>query len=135
MGPEAGFAIWESGSCSYCHGPLANGDGDDAAPAGPNLRRTQLDRDGLIETIACGRPGTEMPYNLDGAYTVTACYDMPVGAAPADVFPGSAFTGEEIEMLADFLLEYAVGQSRVTLENCIVFYGGNPEARGCVEYR
>jgi mono/diheme cytochrome c family protein len=49
----------DKADCQFCHGI----DGDGRGDAGrPNLHETRLDREQLIEVIACGRPGTEMPH-------------------------------------------------------------------------
>lgn len=131
---EDGGALWGRGGCLNCHGNLAAGDGDAAYPAGPNLRRTKLERDQLIETIACGRPGADMPYNLAGAYTEIACYDLPLGEAPEEVANGPGFTAGEIEALVDFLVANVVGVTKITRENCGAFFGGNPNVPSCLQY-
>ena len=41
-----------------------------------NLRETRLNREQLIEVIACGRPGTEMPHFDKYAYEDTDCYGL-----------------------------------------------------------
>jgi hypothetical protein len=41
-----------------------------------NLHETRLDREQLIEVIACGRPGTEMPRFDKYAYEDTDCYGL-----------------------------------------------------------
>src|SRR4051794_35644160 len=55
----AGMKIFRSkGDCQTCHGWAADGRKmDNQMPDGANLRETQLDREGLIFTIKCGRPG------------------------------------------------------------------------------
>ncbi len=131
---QDGGAIWGRGGCLSCHGNLAAGDGDAAYPQGPNLRRTQLDRELLIEAIGCGRPDTEMPYNLAGAYTETACYGLPVGEAPPEVIQGAVFTADELATLVDFLIENVVGVTKITRENCGAFFGGNPNVPSCLQY-
>lgn len=131
---ETGADIWRQAGCFDCHGNLAAGDGDPAYPAGPNLRRTSLDRAQLIETIACGLPATPMPMHLDGAYTTVACYGRPIGESPNDVLGATRFTAEQIELLVDFLLEYVVGETRITREGCSAFFGGNINAPACLQY-
>lgn len=131
---QDGGALWGRAGCADCHGPLAAGGGDPAYPDGPNLRRTRLDRDELIETIGCGRPGTDMPYNLKGAYTEVACYELPLGEVLDDLTGQGFLTAEDLQTLVDFLLENAVGTTKITRENCAAFYGGNMEARGCLQY-
>ena len=83
---QDGGPLWGRGGCGGCHGPLAGGGDDPAEPEGPNLRRSRLDRDLMLETIACGRPGTEMPFNLEGAYTEIECYGIPVGRSSSGNF-------------------------------------------------
>jgi cytochrome c553 len=128
-----GGAIWAKGGCPDCHGNLAAGDGDPAYPQGPNLRRTSLQRNDLRETIACGRPGTEMPYYLADAYTGASCYGM-TGAVPAGTRKGPALTAQELDTLADFLIASVKGQTRVTRANCALFVGGNANDPLCAQY-
>jgi hypothetical protein len=48
-----------------------------ARPVGlANLHQTRLNREQLIEVIACGRPGTEKPYFDKYAYEDTNCYGL-----------------------------------------------------------
>jgi hypothetical protein len=100
-------------------------------PRGPNLRRTRLTAEQLTETISCGRVGTEMPYNLATAYTEHACYGMPLGPAPTTVLPGAGLTEDQINLLVNFLVTDVVGKTRVTRENCALFFGGNANALTC----
>ena len=129
---DSGY-LWGEGGCSSCHGNLAAGDGDAASPNGPNLRRSSLDRDQMSETIACGRPGSEMPYNLAGAYTETSCYGLPLGDPPG-VPAGAPLTFDEVEALVDFLMEHVVGVRTITRENCALFFGGNMNHPACRRY-
>ena len=131
---QTGGDFWRFGGCFNCHGLMADGNGDAAYPAGPNLRRTALDRDQLIETIACGRPDTPMPMHLEGGYTEIACFEMPLGPMPNNVLLGATLTAEQIETLVDFLVTNVVGQTRVTRVNCAAFYGGNLNAPACFQY-
>src|SRR5687767_14429602 len=80
----AGLEAWEAGACQTCHGQFAQGGEGGEQPAGPSLRRTRLERDALVETVSCGRPGTGMPAMLIGAYTSVPCYGLPVSARPPD---------------------------------------------------
>ena len=130
---ENGATIWAQAGCFNCHGNLGAGDGDAAYPVGPNLRRSSLERDQLIETIACGRPSTAMPFHLKGAYTEVACYRLPLGEPPG-VISGGEFSSEQVELLADFLLETVLGVPRITRENCAAFFGGNQNTPMCLQY-
>lgn len=130
---NAGAAAWTKGGCSACHGLVADGGGGGDMPAGPSLRRTRLDRDQLSEAIACGRPGTGMPYNMTGAYTQTACYGL-TGAVPAGTMRGGNFTAAEIDALANFLAAEVVGKIRVTRAACAVLFEGDLNAIACAQY-
>jgi len=53
----------EKADCQFCHGADGDGRGDPRSPGqAANLHATILTRDQLIEVIACGRPGSEMPH-------------------------------------------------------------------------
>jgi hypothetical protein len=130
----AGATMWSEAGCFACHGDLAEGGGDAANALGPNLRSTQLEREGLIEVISCGRPGTPMPMHLEGAYTEVPCYDMPLGPVPDNVTGTGVFTVEEVGSLVDFLEEHVVGVDRITRPNCAAFFGGDENARTCLQY-
>jgi mono/diheme cytochrome c family protein len=62
----AGKAVFSKANCVGCHKWHGNGGGygGDAL----SLRKTELTRDQIIETVACGRPGTGMPFFSRGAY-------------------------------------------------------------------
>jgi hypothetical protein len=62
-----------------------------------------------------------------------ACFGLPLGEPPG-VPAGPSFSAEQIELLADFLLEHVVGVSRITRENCAAFFGGNQNAPLCLQY-
>jgi mono/diheme cytochrome c family protein len=130
----AGARVWAEANCSACHGNLATGGEDPSYPAGPNLRRTRLDHDQLVEVIGCGRPNTMMPSHLTGAYTEHACYGQPAGPVPADITAAGFLSEDEITNLVAFLEGHVVGETRVTRENCALFYGGDLNAVGCREF-
>lgn len=106
----AGEAAWDKAGCLQCHG--TSGDGGDGGefPAGPSLRKTLQDRAALAETIRCGRPGTQMPGWLDGAYRVSPCYGLPTAPAPAGTDLTPVLSADEIEALVDFLMAKIVGK-------------------------
>lgn len=101
---ELGKETWVNGGCQGCHGNRGQGGAGGDQPAGPSLRSDALDRDGLLEAIICGRAGTQMPAWLDGAYTEHACYDIPLGTVPERTVVVGAFSLEEIEALADYII-------------------------------
>src|SRR6202521_5446115 len=52
----------QKANCQACHGWAGDGRKmDSQMPDGANLRETKLDRQTLIMTIKCGRPGRGMP--------------------------------------------------------------------------
>ena len=64
---NAGKAVFSKANCVGCHKWHGNGGGGYGGDA-LSLRRTELTRDQIIETVACGRPGTGMPFFSRGAY-------------------------------------------------------------------
>src|SRR6516162_11915672 len=67
----------DKGDCKFCHGENGDGRGDPRSPgAASNLHNTKLNREQLIEVIACGRPATEMPHFDKYAYEDTNCYGL-----------------------------------------------------------
>lgn len=126
----AGAAAWRLGGCQSCHGQFAEGGEGGEQPAGPNLHRTRLDRQSLIETIGCGLPETQMPSHLKGAYTEVDCYGFPLGRAPDRTDVRNLLTADEVAALADFLLAEVVGKNTITKEMCGLFYG-DPNHRAC----
>jgi mono/diheme cytochrome c family protein len=130
----AGLDVWKNrGGCFNCHGNFAQGGEGGHFPAGPSLRKSQLDPDTMKSVISCGLPGTQMPYNLKGAYTEVECYGNDLGSAPADVHPGAALSSEEIDNLLGYLDARVVGQRRITKAQCIEYYG-DPNAPDCAAY-
>jgi hypothetical protein len=67
----------------------------------------------LIEVIACGRPGTEMPHFDKYAYEDTNCYGLSAGQLGNDLprDPHStSLTKREIEAVVDYVLATFVGK-------------------------
>jgi mono/diheme cytochrome c family protein len=100
----AGEAAWDKAGCLQCHGAAGEGGAGGEAPAGPSLQKLDPNRTLLAETIGCGRPGTEMPAWLDGAYTMTTCFGLPKGPPPAGTVLTPVLSADEILALVDFLL-------------------------------
>jgi hypothetical protein len=63
----------------------------------------KLDRKGLTEVIACGRPGTQMAAWLKGAYTATPCYAAATRPVPGDVVMVGAYPAADIDALIDYI--------------------------------
>src|SRR5256714_12615254 len=65
------------GDCQSCHGWAADGRKmDTQMPDGANLRTTRLNRELLLMTIKCGRPGKGMPAYDRLALTEDPCFNM-----------------------------------------------------------
>lgn len=130
----AGLTVWKDrGGCFNCHGTFAQGGEGGHFPAGPSLRKSQLDLETMHSVIACGLPGTKMPYNLKGAYTEIECYGNDLGPAPAEVNPGAALSDQEITDLVAYLGARVVGQRRITKDQCVEYYG-DANAPECAAY-
>jgi mono/diheme cytochrome c family protein len=104
----------DKADCQFCHGPDGDGRGDPRSPGrAANLHETILNRAQLIEVIACGRPGTEMPHFDKYAYEDTNCYGLTADKLGADMphDPHSTpLTKREIEAVADYILATFVGK-------------------------
>ena len=104
----------EKADCQFCHGPNGDGRGDPRSPGkAPDLRKTALQREHLIEVISCGRPGSEMPHFDKSAYEETNCYGLTVAQVGKDMpaHPHSnSLTQREIAAVADYVLKVFVGK-------------------------
>ena len=78
-----------------------------------NLHETHLNREQLVEVIACGRPGTEMPHFDKYAYEDTDCYGLKgknLGNDAARDPHSTSLTKREIEAVVDYILAKFVGK-------------------------
>jgi mono/diheme cytochrome c family protein len=105
-----GEAAWNKAACLQCHGSAGEGGSGGEFPAGPSLRTTQLNRVLLVDTIRCGRPGTQMPAWLDGAYTQISCYGLPKGPPPAGLELTPVLSADEVDALVDYMMAKMVGK-------------------------
>jgi hypothetical protein len=134
----AGMRIFhQQAHCQACHG--WSGDGhkmDSQMPDGADLRASTLDRDALILTIKCGRPGTNMPAFDKFAYTDGRCYGLKqsdLKARQLDMFdPPATLAPNEIGYLADFLMTKVIGKGPLDHAKCVEFWGSDVEA--CAEF-
>jgi hypothetical protein len=104
----------DKADCQFCHGIDGDGRGAPQSPGrAANLHTTILNRDQLIEVIACGRPGTEMPHFDKYAYEDTSCYGLSAAQLGNDIphDPHStSLTRREIEAVADYIVATFVGK-------------------------
>src|SRR6516164_1780984 len=104
----------DKADCQFCHGIDGDGRGAPQSPGrAANLHTTILNREQLIEVIACGRPGTEMPHFDKYAYEETNCYGLKGKDLGADAprYPHSTpLTRREIEAVADYIIATFAGK-------------------------
>src|SRR5258707_1311658 len=126
----------QKGNCQACHGWAADGRKmDNQMPDGSNLRETKLDRNNLILTIKCGRPGRGMPAFDRLAYSDGRCYGMKQADLKSRELslpdPPATLQPREIELLADFLFAKIVGKGPMNRARCVEYWGS--EAGVCGE--
>jgi mono/diheme cytochrome c family protein len=104
----------DKADCQFCHGIDGDGRGDPRSPGrAANLHETHLNRDQLVEVIACGRPGTEMPHFDKYAYEDTDCYGLKgknLGNDGARDPHSTSLTKREIEAVVDYILAKFLGK-------------------------
>jgi mono/diheme cytochrome c family protein len=104
----------DKADCQFCHGIDGDGRGDPRSPGqAADLHKIILNREQLIEVIACGRPGTEMPHFDKFAYEDKSCYGRTAAELGADTphDPHStSLTKREIEAVADYIFAKFVGK-------------------------
>jgi mono/diheme cytochrome c family protein len=132
----AGMSLFrQKGGCQLCHGWAADGRKmDNQMPDGANLRESTLDRQNLILTIKCGRPGRGMPAFDKFAYSDGRCFglkqadlkarNLPMTDPPATLAPN------EVELLADFLSAKVIGKGPMDHSKCVEYWGSDVEACG-----
>jgi hypothetical protein len=123
----------QKGNCQACHGWAADGRKmDSQMPDGANLREIPLDREVLIKTVKCGRPGTGMPAFDRLAYSDGRCFGLKLSDLRARGLempdPPSTLAANEVELLADFLFAKVVGKGPINHASCVDFWGSDVEA-------
>jgi mono/diheme cytochrome c family protein len=134
---EGGRLFRQKANCQSCHGWAGDGRKmDDQMPDGANLRESKLNRQDLVMTIKCGRPGTGMPAFDKFAYSDGRCYGLKQsdlrasGSRMPD--PAATLQQREIDMIVDFLSTKVVNQGPMNHAKCIEFWGS--EAEPCREF-
>ncbi len=132
-----GKRVYQKANCIGCHkwhGAGGGGYGGDAL----SLRATKLDRDQIADTIACGRPGTGMPYFRRGAYDGNEhpCYGLgrqDLGKAMPVEAPSGFLRPSEIAAVIDYVTADIKGKGEPTYSDCTSFFGDG--ARVCNVYK
>lgn len=134
---ETGQAIYKRANCVGCHKWHGDGGGGYGGAA-LSLRKTELEKPQIMETVKCGRPGTGMPYFSRDSYPadgVPQCYNLTskdletMHVAQAGVF----LRPEEIAAVADYVLGAIKGKGDPSLADCAAFFG--EESKACDVYK
>ena len=131
---EAGKLIYERANCVGCHKWSGVGGGGYGGAA-LSLRATALDKEQIVETITCGRPGTGMPHFTPSPYHNAGCYGLSEDDVK-DIMPPAAtvvLRPEEIQIVADYVLTNIKGKGDPTLADCTAFFSA--DSRVCDVYR
>ena len=113
--PSFGRRLYQDkADCQFCHGVNGDGRGDPRSPGkAPDLHKTRLDREQLVEVIACGRPSSEMPHFDKYAYEAKDCYGLSAEDLGKNIPPdphSTSLNKREIAALADYILATFVGK-------------------------
>jgi mono/diheme cytochrome c family protein len=135
--PDAGKAIFKRANCVGCHKWHGDGGGGYGGAA-LSLRKTELGKLQIMETVRCGRPGTGMPYFSRDSYPsdgTPQCYNLTsedlesMHVAQANVF----LRPEEIAAVAEYVISSIKGKGEPNLADCIAFFG--EESKACDVYK
>ena len=134
-----GRATYARANCVGCHKWHGNGGGGYGGAA-LSLRKTDLDREQIIKTVTCGRPGTGMPSFLRGVYDEDAAEHPCYGFTQKDVTgdnhvaeAGTFLRPNEIEAVADYVINNIKGHGEPNLAECVAFFGD--QSRVCEIYQ
>ncbi len=131
---EAGKAVFKRANCIGCHKWHGNGGGGYGGDA-LSLRKTELTREQIMETVSCGRPGTGMPFFVRGAYDTVKCYGMNRQEIDNQIPPeANTFLREpDIAAVADYVLAHIKGRGEPNSAECTEFFGNT--SRVCDVYK
>jgi len=131
---DAGKAVFGRANCMGCHKWHGNGGGGYGGDA-LSLRKTELTREQIIETVGCGRPGTGMPFFIRGAYDDVKCHGMSRQDAGAQMPPegGTFLRPKDIEAVADYVIAHIKGAGEPTYAECVSFFSSS--SRVCDIYK
>ena len=123
----------QKANCQACHGWAGDGRKmDSQMPDGANLREIPVDRQIVIQTIKCGRPGTGMPAFDRLAYSDGRCFGLKQADLRARKLempdPPATLAANEVERLADFLFAKVIGKGPIDHAACVDFWGSEVDA-------
>jgi mono/diheme cytochrome c family protein len=131
---DAGKAVFNRANCVGCHKWHGNGGGGYGGDA-LSLRKTELTREQIIETVGCGRPGTGMPYFTRDAYDTVKCYDMNKQDVGSNMPPEATtfLRPNDIAAVADYVIAHIKGRGEPNADECVGFFGDT--SRVCDIYK
>jgi mono/diheme cytochrome c family protein len=131
---DAGKAVFKRANCFGCHKWHGNGGGGYGGDA-LSLRKTELTREQIAETVGCGRPGTGMPFFTRGAYDTIKCYDMNRQDAGSQMPPeaNTFLRPSDIEAVADYVIAHIKSRGEPNFAECVSFFGDT--SRVCDIYK
>ncbi|MBJ56651.1 MAG: cytochrome C [Rickettsiales bacterium] len=123
---DYGLLAFKRGNCMGCHKWHGDG-GPGYGGAAMSLRDTGLDKEGLILLIACGRPGTNMPFFDKKAYVDDRCFGMKFHDFEGDEknrpLQAKVYLNKrQIEAVTNFILTDLKGK-KLSKEYCLKFFG------------
>lgn len=119
-----GKRVYQRANCVGCH-KWHGGGGGGYGGAALSLRATELTREQIVEVVACGRPGTGMPYHKRGAYDGEGCFGLTRESLgkEAPVEPATFLRPAEMEAVADYVLAAMKGKGEPGYADCAAFFG------------
>lgn len=134
-----GRSTYAKANCVGCHKWHGDGGGGYGGSA-LSLRKTQLDREQIVMTVTCGRPGTGMPYFQRDVYADEAADHPCYGFSRKDLSGdnhvaegGTYLRAAEVEAVADYVLANIKGHGEPNLAECVAFFGET--SRVCEIYK
>ena len=123
---DYGLSAYKKGNCMGCHKWHGDG-GPGYGGAALSLRESGLDREQLINIIACGRPGTNMPFFDKKAYVDDRCFGMKFSDFEGDdknrpLRAKGFLNARQIDAVVDFIINDLQGQ-KVSKDYCLKFFG------------
>jgi mono/diheme cytochrome c family protein len=131
---DAGKAVFKRANCMGCHKWHGNGGGGYGGDA-LSLRKTELTKEQIAETVSCGRPGTGMPFFVRGAYDTVKCHEMNRQDAGDQMPPegGTFLRANDIDAVADYVVAHIKGKGEPSYADCTTFF--SETSRVCDVYK
>ena len=123
---DYGLSAYKKGNCMGCHKWHGDG-GPGYGGAALSLRETGLDREQLITIIACGRPGTNMPFFDKKGYVDDRCFGLKFSDFEGDdknrpLRAKNFLNSRQIDAVVEFIINDLQGQ-KLSKDYCLKFFG------------